>query len=90
LWLERMLYHLKSLKKLLERRYHIKVSHMLRLYQIAILTLVERIRCNRLWLNLDWIDSITMPKKKWDALPEEEKITIFNRYLKAGSRARVL
>jgi 2-oxoglutarate ferredoxin oxidoreductase subunit beta len=24
--------------------------------------------------NLDWIDSITMPKKKWDALPEEEKI----------------
>ncbi len=24
--------------------------------------------------NLDWIDSITVPKKKWDALPEEEKM----------------
>ena len=24
--------------------------------------------------NLDWIDSITLPKKKWDALPEEEKM----------------
>ncbi|RUM72034.1 MAG: 2-oxoglutarate ferredoxin oxidoreductase subunit beta, partial [Sulfurovum sp.] len=24
--------------------------------------------------NLDWIDSITIPKKKYDALPEEEKI----------------
>ncbi|HHD79697.1 MAG TPA: 2-oxoglutarate ferredoxin oxidoreductase subunit beta, partial [Epsilonproteobacteria bacterium] len=23
---------------------------------------------------LDWIDSITTPKKKWDALPEEEKM----------------
>ncbi len=23
--------------------------------------------------NLDWIDDITLPKKKWDALPEEEK-----------------
>ena len=26
--------------------------------------------------NLDWIDSITMSKKKYDALPEEEKINI--------------
>jgi len=24
--------------------------------------------------NLDWIDSITLPKKKWDALPDEEKM----------------
>jgi 2-oxoglutarate ferredoxin oxidoreductase subunit beta len=24
--------------------------------------------------NLDWIDSITVSKKKWDALPEEEKM----------------
>jgi len=23
--------------------------------------------------NLDWIDSITMPKKKWEALSDEEK-----------------
>jgi 2-oxoglutarate ferredoxin oxidoreductase subunit beta len=30
--------------------------------------------------NLDWIDSITMPKKKWDALPEEEKMN----YLPTG------
>ncbi len=30
--------------------------------------------------NLDWIDSITMPKKKWDALPEEEK----QNYLPTG------
>jgi len=26
--------------------------------------------------NLDWIDSITLPKKKYDALPEEEKLNI--------------
>jgi len=26
--------------------------------------------------NLDWIDSITMPKKKYDALPEEEKLNL--------------
>jgi len=30
--------------------------------------------------NLDWIDSITMPKKKWDALSEEEKMN----YLPTG------
>jgi len=30
--------------------------------------------------NLEWIDSITMPKKKWDALPEEEK----QNYLPTG------
>ncbi len=30
--------------------------------------------------NLDWIDSITMPKKKYDALPEEEKLN----YLPTG------
>jgi 2-oxoglutarate ferredoxin oxidoreductase subunit beta len=30
--------------------------------------------------NLDWIDSISMPKKKWDALPEEEKMN----YLPTG------
>jgi len=30
--------------------------------------------------NLDWIDSITMSKKKWDALPEEEK----QNYLPTG------
>jgi len=30
--------------------------------------------------NLDWIDSITMPKKKWDKLPEEEK----KNYLPTG------
>jgi len=30
--------------------------------------------------NLDWIDSITMPKKKWDELPEEEKMN----YLPTG------
>ena len=27
--------------------------------------------------NLKWIDSITMPLKKWEALPEEEKMNIF-------------
>ena len=27
--------------------------------------------------NLQWIDSITMPKKKWDALPAEEQKNIF-------------
>lgn len=27
--------------------------------------------------NLNWIDSITMPKKKYDELPEEEKLNIF-------------
>ena len=27
--------------------------------------------------NLDWIDDITLPKKKWEALPEEEKINYF-------------
>ncbi len=27
--------------------------------------------------NLNWIDSITMPVKKYDALPEEEKLNIF-------------
>ncbi|MFT7859583.1 MAG: 2-oxoglutarate ferredoxin oxidoreductase subunit beta [Sulfurimonas sp.] len=26
--------------------------------------------------NLEWIDSITMPKKKYDALPEEEKVNL--------------
>jgi len=26
--------------------------------------------------NLDWIDSITLPKKKYDALPEEEKVNL--------------
>ena len=26
---------------------------------------------------LDWIDSISTPKKKWDALPEEEQMNIF-------------
>jgi len=30
--------------------------------------------------NLDWIDSISMPKKKWDELPEEEK----QNYLPTG------
>jgi 2-oxoglutarate ferredoxin oxidoreductase subunit beta len=30
--------------------------------------------------NLDWIDSISMPKKKWDNLPEEEK----KNYLPTG------
>jgi len=30
--------------------------------------------------NLDWIDSITMPKKKWDALSDEEK----QNYLPTG------
>jgi 2-oxoglutarate ferredoxin oxidoreductase subunit beta len=30
--------------------------------------------------NLDWIDSITMPKKKWEALSEEERIN----YLPTG------
>ncbi len=30
--------------------------------------------------NLEWIDSITMPKKKWDALPEEEQMN----YLPTG------
>jgi len=30
--------------------------------------------------NLDWIDSITMPKKKWDALSEEERMN----YLPTG------
>jgi 2-oxoglutarate ferredoxin oxidoreductase subunit beta len=30
--------------------------------------------------NLDWIDSITMPKKKYDALSEEEKLN----YLPTG------
>ena len=27
--------------------------------------------------NLEWIDSITLPKKKYDALPEEEKLNYF-------------
>jgi 2-oxoglutarate ferredoxin oxidoreductase subunit beta len=27
--------------------------------------------------NLEWIDSITLPKKKWDELPEEEKLNKF-------------
>ena len=27
--------------------------------------------------NLEWIDKITMPKKKYDQLPEEEKLNIF-------------
>ncbi len=30
--------------------------------------------------NLDWIDSITLPKRKWDNLPEEEK----KNYLPTG------
>jgi 2-oxoglutarate ferredoxin oxidoreductase subunit beta len=30
--------------------------------------------------NLDWIDSITMPKKKYDALSEEEQLN----YLPTG------
>jgi 2-oxoglutarate ferredoxin oxidoreductase subunit beta len=28
-------------------------------------------------VNLDWIDSITTPKKKYDALPEEEQLNLF-------------
>ncbi|HHH72883.1 MAG TPA: 2-oxoglutarate ferredoxin oxidoreductase subunit beta, partial [Sulfuricurvum sp.] len=27
--------------------------------------------------NLEWIDSITLPKKKWDALPDDEKLNKF-------------
>lgn len=39
--------------------------------------------------NLDWIDSITMPKKKYDALPEEEKLNIFpTGILKEDAEAR--
>ncbi len=53
---------------------------MLKLYQTAILTLVEGDKMQSAMANLDWIDSITMPKKKWDALPEEEKMN----YLPTG------
>jgi 2-oxoglutarate ferredoxin oxidoreductase subunit beta len=27
--------------------------------------------------NLEWIDKITLPLKKWEALPEEEKLNVF-------------
>jgi 2-oxoglutarate ferredoxin oxidoreductase subunit beta len=27
--------------------------------------------------NLDWIDSITMPKRKWEQLSEEEQLNVF-------------
>jgi 2-oxoglutarate ferredoxin oxidoreductase subunit beta len=39
--------------------------------------------------NLEWIDSITMPKKKYDALSEEEKLNIFpTGILKQDTEAR--
>ena len=27
--------------------------------------------------NLNWIDSITTPQRKWEQLPEEEKMNVF-------------
>lgn len=66
----------KKLEKILVKAFSHKGFSFIEVLSNCHINLGRKNKMANAMENLDWIDSITMPKKKWDALPEEERINL--------------
>ena len=66
----------KKLEKVLVKAFSHKGFSFVEVLSNCHINLGRKNKMNNAMQNLEWIDSITMPKKKWDALSEEEQLNL--------------